>query len=216
MEKQLNQESPIISVKNLSKKYGDDFVLNGININFFSGKSYAIVGPSGSGKSTLLHLIALLDSPTSGTVESPLLKENIKNFRKNHIGFVYQFHFLIDELTAIENILIASEFRNKNYANELLERFNLIEKAKNLPHELSGGQKQRIAIIRALINSPKIFIADEPTGNLDAKNADIIQNELLKITAQKNVCTIIATHDQNFASKMDSQIILKNNSIEIH
>lgn len=201
--------SSIISCNSISKSYGEFFVLNNFSIEIKSGETVSIIGPSGSGKSTLLHLLALIDTPSSGKILMPLFKEQKEScIRKKYIGFVYQHHFLIDELTVLENIMIASNQKNKDNAIQLLESLNMLDKKDLFPYQLSGGQKQRASIARAVINTPRIIIADEPTGNLDRDNANGVQNILISYAKEKKSTLIVATHDNNFAQKMERIICL--------
>jgi len=201
----------LLKAENLSKKYGDFSVIDDFCIEAREGESVAIVGPSGSGKSTLLHLLSGLDRLDSGVVEYPKARmEDLSNVRRYYFGFVYQFHFLIEELSVLENIMVASNGNYEEYALSLLKRFKLLDKKDAMPYMLSGGQKQRVAIIRGLINFPKILFADEPTGNLDYETSKIVQNEILDLVKEYFMTAIIATHDMEFAKKMDRIIKIEN------
>lgn len=194
----------LLKAENICKKYKDISIIDNFSIYAKEGESIAIIGPSGAGKSTLLHILSGLDSYDSGNIDYP--KASIKtstHLRTKYFGFIYQFHFLIDELTVLENILVASNWNHEEYALSLLKRFKLLDKKDSLPYALSGGQKQRVAIIRGLINFPKILFADEPTGNLDYETSKIIQDEILDLVKEYFMTVIIATHDLNFAHKMD-------------
>ena len=184
-------------------------VLDEINLTIGLHDQIAISGNSGSGKSTLLHLLAALDSPTSGSVLiddcdiAEFSKVKLSQHRLENFGFVYQFHHLLEDLTVIENILIPGQLVNKNSnlkdsALELAEMIGLSHRLNHLPWKLSGGEKQRVAIARALINNPKIIFLDEPTGNLDEKNAEIIQGLLFDMSSKHGVALVAATHDNNF------------------
>ena len=182
--------NPLLQAKNIIKTYNEDKirtnVLKGVNIDIYSNELTAIVGKSGSGKSTLLHILGTLDKADSGEIiykGEELLKLSDKKkaaFRNIHLGFVYQFHHLLSDFSALENVmmpmLIAGINKNdaKQRALELLEKVALSEKADSRPSELSGGQRQRVAIARALANNPELILADEPTGNLDEKNAQMV------------------------------------------
>jgi lipoprotein-releasing system ATP-binding protein len=208
-----------IELKNLTKNYESNKkntpVLNGINYKFTQGKSYAITGASGSGKSTLLHLIAGIDNPTSGTVtfnEKNIFtfdKKEQENFRINSIGLMFQFHFLIPELSVLENIVLAGRIKkyskkeSTNFAKNLLSKVGLEKKADSLPQELSGGEQQRAALARAIIGRPSFLLADEPTGNLDRKNANNISTLILECQKEWGMGTIICTHDEQIWSQMD-------------
>ena len=184
-------------------------VLQNINLTINLHDQIAISGNSGSGKSTLLHLLAALDTPTSGKIciddvdISSFTKNELSKHRLENFGFVYQFHHLMEDLTVIENILIPGQLANTNPslnddAHELAELIGLSHRLNHLPWKLSGGEKQRVAIARALINKPKIIFLDEPTGNLDDKNAQITQDLLFDISNKHGVALVAATHDNNF------------------
>jgi len=201
----------LLNAENLCKEYNSISVINNFNIEAKEGESIALIGPSGAGKSTILHMLSGLDSSSSGKITYPKASLQSPNYlRTKYFGFIYQFHFLIDELTVLENILIASDWYHKDYALSLLKRFKILDKENSYPHELSGGQKQRVAIIRGLINFPKILFADEPTGNLDHENSKIIQDEILSLVKEYFMTAIIATHDLEFAHKMDKVIEIGN------
>lgn len=217
----------ILKIKNLCKSYGDGEVkvdaLKNINISINEGEFVCIVGPSGSGKSTLLHLLGGVDKPTSGEVYInneniyKLNSDELSIFRRRNVGIVYQFYNLIPVLSVKENILLPAELDNrkidKDYLEDLLKTLNLKDREGHLPNELSGGQQQRTSIGRALINRPKIVLADEPTGNLDSKNSKEII-ELLKLSVKKyNQTLIIITHDENIARQADRIITIKDGSI---
>lgn len=205
-----SNSSIILLCKDISKCYDNYCVFNDFNLDIHNGEIVSIIGPSGSGKSTLLHIIALLDVPSSGSVTTPLFKEkDYASIRKNHIGFIYQYHFLIDELTILENIMISYDKKDVSYALKILDSLNILDKKDSFPYQLSGGQKQRSAIARAIINCPNIIIADEPTGNLDKDNAENVQNILISYTKENGSTLIFATHDNNFAKKADRIICLR-------
>lgn len=216
----------IIELKQVVKQYvrGSEKIhaVDGINFSIAPGEFISIVGPSGSGKSTLLNLIGCVDKPTSGVVEidgvetSSLKEKELARIRNTKIGFVFQQFFLLSTLTALENVMLPSVFsRNGQKTNktkrakELLEIVGLNDRMKHLPSELSGGEMQRIAIARALINDPKILLADEPTGNLDSANAEIVYNILDKL--HKDGLTVIAvTHNLELAHKTQKIFKLKD------
>ena len=199
----------IIDIKKLTKTFIDGDrslnVLKDINLEIEEGSIVTIKGPSGSGKSTLLSIIGTLDNADSGKIL--INGQNIKNelnidkLRNKNIGFVFQFHNLISELTLEENVclpkMIANDLINKNEINELFEYFNLKDRMNSYPNDLSGGEKQRIAVMRAIINNPSIIIADEPTGNLDQENALKMTSLFQKLNTEKNLTIVIATHDEN-------------------
>lgn len=210
----------LIEGKKLVKEYKlskDKFlrVLNEIDIQIYDGEIVSIVGPSGAGKSTLLHLLGTLDKPTSGEIlfenESvfKLNGDKLAKFRNSKIGFIFQYHHLLPEFTAIENVAIASMIGGKHYkdvrdkAQSLLNDVGLSERIDHKPSELSGGEAQRVAIARALINSPRIVLADEPTGNLDTQNSEEIIKLLFDLRAKYNQSYVIVTHNEKFASMAD-------------
>ena len=214
-----NEIKTVISCQDVNKSYvqGDTEirVLNNINIDVASGSSMAIVGMSGAGKSTLLHLMGGLDQPGSGQVvidgqNVAALNENkLGLLRHRTLGFVYQFHHLLPEFTALENVmmplLIAGTKRHKadEQASKILERVGLQHRLHHKPSELSGGERQRAAIARALVNSPDCVLADEPTGNLDNKTADIVYGLFLELNAELNTSLVLVTHDEVIAGQMD-------------
>ncbi len=217
----------ILKVENLVKQYkSGDTIINAVNDTTFSvnkGEFVAIVGASGSGKSTLLHLIGGVDKPTSGKVIIgdtdiySLNREKLAIFRRRQVGLVYQFFNLIPILTVKENITLPRDLdgikAKSSKFNELVKILALEERLNHLPNELSGGEQQRVSIGRALINSPSIILADEPTGNLDSKNSDEIVS-LLKLSNQKYKQTIIMiTHDIEIAKLADRVITIDDGSI---
>ena len=209
----------ILELKNIHKNFrlGEDDieVLNGIEISIQQGETFAIVGPSGSGKTTLLQIIGLLDSPTSGELyirgESPEdLKDKSKSrLRNEFFGFIYQFHHLLNEFTALENtmmpLLIREQTTNeaRTKAQDLLIRIGLEHRINHKPHELSGGECQRVAVARALVTSPSLILADEPTGNLDPETADRVFDSFLDLNRSLNTSLIMVTHNQELAKRMD-------------
>ena len=218
-----------IKIKNVSKKYEKNKtikVLNEVSFNFESGKIYSIVGPSGSGKSTLLNLLSLIDTPTSGTIEINNNKINFENkiendkIRAKNIGIIYQDKNLLSDFTAIENVylpnLLLSNDKNSsiNIAKKIIKNIGLSARLNHFPSELSGGENQRIAIARALINSPEIVLADEPTGSLDFENAKQIFKLLLNLK-NKNRIVIYATHNRYFANMADCKIKMIGGKMKI-
>jgi ABC-type lipoprotein export system ATPase subunit len=200
-------------------------VLHEIDINIASGEFVSISGKSGSGKSTLLYILSTLDDPSSGIVELDGVDVNSMNsnelhaFRNHRIGFIFQFHYLLSELTVLENILLPA--RNANvyqakvaYAHELLEKLGIKEKKDQRPSELSGGQQQRVAIARSLIMSPQFIFADEPTGNLDSKNANIVIEMLRETNKRDGTTVVLVTHDPDFAASAKREIVLVDGRIE--
>ena len=192
----------MIKVKNLTHYYNNDKALENINLEINKGEFVCLVGESGSGKSTLLSIISTLLKPTKGELFFENLNyKNIKdidNFRKTNIGFIFQFHYLINYLTVKENIKLANEKATENEIHNLLKILRIENLSNKYPNEISGGQRQRVSIARALINKPKVIIADEPTGNLDSKNS-LNVFEIFKKLSQDQVTIIVATHDKNLA-----------------
>lgn len=192
----------MIKVKNLTHYYNNDKALENINLEINKGEFVCLVGESGSGKSTLLSIISTLLKPTKGELFFENLNyKNIKDiddFRKTNIGFIFQFHYLINYLTVKENIKLANEKATENEIHKLLKILRIDNLSNKYPNEISGGQRQRVAIARALINKPKVIIADEPTGNLDSKNS-LNVFEIFKKLSQEQVTIIVATHDKNLA-----------------
>ncbi|NCW11157.1 MAG: ABC transporter ATP-binding protein [Proteobacteria bacterium] len=202
---------------NLSKSFFVDNneieVLDNINISIKRGDLVALSGRSGAGKSTLLQILASLDAPSSGLIKyddkliTSFNNSDLSNIRLNNFGFVYQFHHLLEDLTVIENILIPLEIANKSKDKseviKIIDEVGLSHRINHLPWKLSGGEKQRVAIARALINKPNFIFLDEPTGNLDEDNAEIIQNLLLDISRRHKIALITATHDSNFIKNFD-------------
>ena len=215
-------------IQKLTKSFKDGNekikVLKNINFSFEDNKIISLTGPSGSGKSTLLHLLALLDNPDSGKIifnNKDLVKsedEEKTDLRKNDIAIVYQNNNLISDLSAIENIALANLNKNKDIkksyllAEKLLKEFGLENRMNHYPYQMSGGEQQRVAIARAIINDPKLLFADEPTGNLDRKNTDIILNYLFKLK-KNNRLIIIATHNRDLAKKTDLRLTLSNGNV---
>ncbi len=197
----------MIQVQNLTHYYNNEIALDNINLSVESGKFIAIVGESGSGKSTLLSILSTLLKPTSGDIT--LLKtntkeiKNINDFRKSNIGFVFQFHYLINYLTVKENIELALETKEDKKTLDNLQLLGIEELQNRYPNEISGGQRQRVSIARALANQPKIIFADEPTGNLDSKNS-LKVFELLKQLCENGTTILVATHDKELAKLADT------------
>ena len=199
----------IVDIKKLTKTFSDGskklHVLKDINLQIDKGSIITIKGPSGSGKSTLLSIIGTLDNADSGEllINGISIQENtnIDKLRNKSIGFVFQFHNLISELTLEENVslpkMIAKEQLDKDELIELFEYFDLKDRMNSFPNDLSGGEKQRVAVMRAIINNPSIIIADEPTGNLDEENALKMMSLFQKLNTEKKLTIIIATHDED-------------------
>lgn len=221
----------IIELKNVNKIYGKEIktqVLFDINLSFEKGSFNSIIGESGSGKSTLLNIIGTLDKATSGEVyvnnnrTDQMSKPQLAELRNKTIGFIFQFHYLLPEFTALENVLIPYQIMNKKPTKEILERANelmefvgLTKVKNNLATRMSGGQQQRTAIARALINNPNIILADEPTGNLDSQSTENIYALLRDINKKFGTTFIIITHDKRIAEKADRNIEIKDGRINL-
>ncbi|MDP3935906.1 MAG: ABC transporter ATP-binding protein [Alphaproteobacteria bacterium] len=224
----MNNQS-YVSVIGVKKVYGSKQnelqVLDDIELDLFPGEIVGLVAPSGTGKSTLLHQIGLLEKPTAGEIRimdsmtAKLSDKERTSLRLNHLGFVYQFHHLMSEFTALENIMMPQLIQGvdfnqaKERAMFLLERLNVHHRYTHRPSELSGGEQQRVAILRALANSPSIVLADEPTGNLDEDTANIVFEELIHLVRTHNMTALIATHNLTLAKKMDRVITIKERKV---
>lgn len=220
------EKKVLLDIKDVKKSYQVSKVetlevLKGINLQINREEIVAIVGKSGAGKSTLLHLIGTLDTPDSGKIffdgtDIYSMKEReLSKFRNNKIGFIFQFHHLLPEFTAIENVMIPSMISGKEdkvRAIELLREVGLEDRKDHRPNEISGGEAQRIAIARALINSPDLILADEPTGNLDTQNADAVINLIFDLRDKFKQTFIIVTHNEEFAMRCD-RVIRMNDGI---
>jgi len=218
----------ILEAKDLIKSYvnGNNKlkVLDGIDIKLEEGKIVTIMGKSGSGKSTLLNILSTLDSIDEGTISingndiNYYTDDDISNMRNSYIGFVFQFHHLLPDFTVLENILMPSwinkKISKKGRALELLDLLGLIMIKDKYPLELSGGERQRVAVLRALINNPKILFADEPTGNLDEKNALILVDLFRQINRDYNVTILLTTHNPDVAAIGDVRYELKSGLLE--
>ncbi len=221
--------SDILTLQNLRRTYKTDSesltVLNGASLTLARGEIVALVAPSGSGKSTLLHLAGLLEKPDDGTITiegrstNNLTDTARTDIRLRTIGIVYQFHHLLAEFTALENVALPQMIAGKtkaaaeSRAMALLEKLGLAPRARHLPGKLSGGEQQRVAIARALANAPALLLADEPTGNLDVATADVVFEELLRIVRGENVAALIATHNPDLAARMDRQLTLRDGKL---
>jgi len=215
----------MIQVQNLHKSFGSLEVLKGVNLTVEKGEVVAIVGKSGAGKTTLLQLIGTLDRPTKGNViiqgtDVFAMKDSeLAAFRNKHIGFIFQFHQLLPEFTALENVCIPAmiarekESEYKARAERLLRELGLSERMHHKPNELSGGEKQRVAAARALMMQPDIILADEPTGSLDEKNKKELSDLLLHLRKQYGQTILLVTHDKELAQMADRIIEIKDGKI---
>lgn len=216
----------MIEIKGIKKSFGKLEVLKGIDLNIGKGEVVSIVGPSGAGKTTLLQIIGTLDCADCGSIiidgtdVSKLNKKKLADFRNKHIGFVFQFHQLLPEFTAIENVMIPafisgmSKKEAKKRAEELLAFLGLTERAQHKPNELSGGEKQRVAVARALVNNPAIILADEPSGSLDTKNKEELHQLFFELRDKFGQTFVIVTHDEQLASTTDRTIKMKDGMLE--
>ena len=218
----------MIELKNVSKIYKTKTeelsILKNINFKFNNGDFVSIQGKSGSGKTTLLNILGLLDIKSKGELyinSEKIEKQDLTKLRSENIGFVFQFHYLLNEFSALENVMIpALNKKNANKkeiekrAKELLEMVGLSNRLNHKPNELSGGEKQRVSIARAMINSPELILADEPTGNLDYETSQLINNIFVELN-KKGQGIIIVTHSQELANLADYKYILKNGVLEM-
>ena len=215
----------MIEIRNLTKKFGDLVVLKGVDLKVDRGEVISIVGPSGAGKTTLLQLIGTLDKPTAGKIffdgeeVSQMNSKRLATFRNKHIGFVFQFHQLLPEFTALENIVIPALIAGRDRkeaekeAFELLRIMNLEERAHHKPAEMSGGENQRIAVARALINHPDVILADEPSGSLDSHNKEELHKLFFDLRDKFGQTFIIVTHDETLAKLTDRTIRMLDGTI---
>ncbi len=212
----------MIKAKNIHKSFDALEVLKGVDIEIAKGEIVSIVGPSGAGKTTLLQILGTLDRPDSGDVEvngvnfSKLSEKELAAFRNKHIGFIFQFHQLLPEFTALENVMIPALIARRDTksvtarAKELIGYLGLSERMEHKPSELSGGEKQRVAVARALINSPSVILADEPSGSLDSKNRDELHKLLFDVRDKFGLTLVIVTHDKELAALSDRVIEMKD------
>jgi ABC-type lipoprotein export system ATPase subunit len=220
----------LLELAEVTKSYGDPGgpetpVLRGINLRVGAGESLAIVGPSGSGKSTLLNLMGTLDAPSAGTVRlanrdiAGLSEKALAVLRNREIGFVFQMHHLLPQCTVMENVLVPTLVHKDRggapaRAEELLERMGLNDRLHHRPGQLSGGERQRVAVVRALINKPRLLLADEPTGALDRENARRMGDLLMAVNRDEKVALIVVTHASDLASRMGRHYTLADGTLQ--
>lgn len=215
----------MLTATNIQKYYGQLWVLKGVDLEIKQGEIASIVGPSGSGKSTLLHILGTLDKPDKGEVVVSGERLNFLNekrmaaFRNRHVGFVFQFHHLLPEFTALENVCIPgwmagrSKKEVSDQALSILQMLGLEKRIDNKPNQLSGGEQQRVAVARALINKPAIIFADEPTGNLDSANARELHQLFFTLRQQFNQTFLIVTHNEELAQMSDRLLHMKDGKL---
>ena len=215
----------MIEAKNIQLSYGELKVLKGIDLQVSRGDFVSIVGPSGAGKTTLLQILGTLEESQTGSLHingrdiNSLSEKKLAGFRNREIGFVFQSHNLLNEFNALENVclpaFISGEAKNKaeEKATELLKMLGLAKRLKHRPNQLSGGEQQRVAVARALINSPSIVFADEPSGNLDSNNANELHNLFLKLNKELKQTFVIVTHNKELADCANRRLVMENGKI---
>ena len=216
----------ILLAKNISKSFNETKVLKEINLSINQGEIISISGPSGAGKTTLLNILGTIETPDDNNDSKLMICERdvfelndkeLSNFRNKNIGFVFQFHELLPEFTCLENVClpawIGKNSNIKERAISLFKELGLIDKLDKKPSTLSGGERQRVSVARALINNPKIILADEPSGNLDSKNSKILYDIFFDLRKKINCTFIIVTHNQSLAKKADRQIVINDGKI---
>lgn len=219
----------VLKAEDLTKAYQEGqeelVVLKGINLELYAGQFTSIMGASGSGKTTLLHMLAGLDVPSSGSVSlagqplSAMTEKERGQLRNRYLGFVYQFHHLLMEFTALENVAMPLLMRKessasaKAKASAALERVGLAHRVTHKPAELSGGERQRVAIARAIVGEPSLILADEPTGNLDSTTAENIKGLMKELCEQSKTTFLVVTHDPDFASVADRHLQMQDGEI---
>jgi len=218
-------EKKILVANNIHKSYGDIKVLRGINLEVTRGEVISIVGASGAGKSTLLHILGSLDRPDQGSIlidNEEIIKLNRKKlagFRNSEIGFVFQFHNLLPEFTSLENVSIPGFIGGRKqpeveeHALELMQLLGLGSRVNHKPSQLSGGEQQRVAVARALVNSPSIVFADEPSGNLDSQNAEELHNLFFDLRKKLDLSFVIVTHNPELAQMADRKLTIEDGVI---
>ncbi len=216
---------PVLALRGVERSYGALTVLKGVDFTLNAGEMVGLIAPSGAGKSTLLHMAGLLDSPTAGEIEidgqasAKLNDAGRTELRRRTIGFVYQFHQLLPEFSALENVVLPQMIGGVGRkaaaarATELLSIVGLKERLHHRPGKLSGGEQQRVAIVRAIANQPKLLLADEPTGNLDPGTAEGVFAELLRLVRTTGLAALIATHNLELARRMDRVVTLRDGAV---
>jgi len=212
----------MITATGITKSYGNLQVLKGVDVDIKKGEVVSIVGASGAGKSTLLHILGTLDRPDAGKVMfeqqvvTAMNSRQLAQFRNKHIGFIFQFHNLLPEFTALENVCIpafiakADVKESEQRALELLQFLGLGERAQHKPNQLSGGEQQRVAVARALMNNPDVILADEPSGNLDSKNARELHQLFFTLREKYNQTFVIVTHNDELAALADRALVMRD------
>lgn len=220
-------DNTIVSVRGLTKQFGELTVLKGIDLDIKQGEVVSIVGPSGAGKTTLLQIVGMLDTATSGAVTlcgrdvTRLKQKEMAKIRNTEIGFVFQFHQLLPEFSARENVMMPALIAGKSFkeaglrADSLLEMMGLAERRDHRPKQMSGGENQRVAVARALINSPRIILADEPSGSLDSKNKEELHKLFFDLRDKLGQTFVIVTHDEHLATLTDRTIHLRDGLVVV-
>ncbi len=215
----------MIEIQGIHKSFGKVEVLKGVDLSIRSGEIISVVGPSGAGKTTLLQILGTLERPDSGTYQfgnehpAKLNDRLLSKFRNQNIGFVFQFHQLLPEFSAIENVIIPGLIAGKPTnelqirAEQLLVKLNLKDRIHHKPTAMSGGEQQRVAVARALMNQPKLILADEPSGNLDSKNARELHELFLKLRDEEGQTFVIVTHNEEFAKMADRSVLMEDGHI---
>ncbi len=217
---------PLLQTQNIKKSYNQNLILRGIDFSLEKGEFVSLVGSSGSGKSTFLHLLASMDTPDLGEINlnqkvySKLSNKQLAQLRNEDVGFVFQFHHLLPDFSLIENITLPAYIEGQDqksalrFAEELMDFMGILALSERKPQEVSGGEQQRAAIARALINKPLIILADEPTGNLDTENTQLVQQLFVQINERYDQSIIMATHDEELAQIAHTTLRIKNGLIE--
>ena len=221
----MNERNMSVEVVDIVKRYNDINVVNEVSFSMETGEQIALTGASGSGKSTLLYLLGGLDKPSDGIVKinghdiNEFDDESLAIFRNRFVGFVFQFHFLLSSMNGISNILLPARIggvKTKEVevlVNDLAAELKVEHCLKKFPYQLSGGEQQRINIIRALSLRPKLLLCDEPTGNLDSKNSDLVSGLLIDLAKEFNSTLVVVTHDGNIAKKFENQLVLEDGKL---